>query len=114
MHEYSLVRAMVERVEAAVRENKAKGVHRLRVSVGELSGVEPELFRSAYEVFREGTVCAKASLDVTLVRARYTCPNCGRAFEPGEVLRCAGCDRAAHLNAGSDELLLESIELEVP
>jgi len=114
MHEYSLVQALMSRVEAAAREKNATRVHRLKVSVGELSGVEPELFRSAYEVFRAGTLCQGAELEIVKVAARFACPGCGEELGRGEVLRCARCDRPARLAPGSDELLLESVELEVP
>ncbi len=40
MHEYSIVQALVERVDAEARARGATAVHRLSVSIGELSGVE--------------------------------------------------------------------------
>ena len=58
MHEYSLVEALVTRVEEEARKRNALAVHKLSVRVGELSGVDPELFQTAYETFRAGTICA--------------------------------------------------------
>src|SRR5512142_2548729 len=114
MHEYSLVEALVRRVEEEARRREAVAVHGLKVTVGELAGVDPELFRTAYETFRAGTVCAHAALDLTTVPARWTCPGCRKTFARGDVLRCAGCDRPARLDERSDALLLEAIDLEVP
>ena len=54
MHEYSLVAAMVDRVEKEARERSAVAVHRLGVRIGALSGVEPELFASAFTLCRQG------------------------------------------------------------
>ena len=114
MHEYSLVDGLVRRVEEEARRRGALAVHGVRVAVGELSGVDPGLFRTAYETFRAGTVCAGAALELQVLPARYRCPGCGRAFERGEALRCGACDRPAALDPNSDALLLEAIDLEVP
>ncbi|HEX9052632.1 MAG TPA: hydrogenase maturation nickel metallochaperone HypA [Anaeromyxobacter sp.] len=114
MHEYSLVQSLVERVEREARARGAIAVHRLSVRVGELSGVDPELFRTAYETFREGTICARAPLAVTTVAASWSCPECGRQILRGAILRCPACDAPARLDDGGDALTLDGIELEVP
>ncbi len=114
MHEYSLVQSLVERVEEEARRRGALAVHRLSVRVGELSGVDPELFRTAYETFREGTICARAPLALTSVAATWSCPRCARPIPRGAVLRCAACDAPARLDDGGDALTLDAIELEVP
>jgi hydrogenase nickel incorporation protein HypA/HybF len=114
MHEYSLVQSLVGRVEQEVRSRGAVAVHRVSVTVGELAGVEPDLFRTAYELFRAGTACERAALELISYPARWTCPGCGATFERGEVLRCRRCDRPAQMDERSGALLLERIELEVP
>ena len=62
MHEYSLVQAMMRRVEEEARAHNARSVHRVQVRIGQLSGVEADLFASAYELLRPGTLCAGAEL----------------------------------------------------
>ncbi len=114
MHEYSLVQSLVERVEQEARKRGAIAVHRLSVRVGELSGVDPELFRTAYETFREGTICAKAPLALTSVAASWSCPRCAKPIARGGILRCAACEVPARLDDGGDALTLDGIELEVP
>ena len=114
MHEYSLVEALVRRVEAEAASRKATAVHRLKVSLGELSGVDPELFRTAYETFRAGTLCAETPLELVTVPATWACPRCGAEIARGAALRCAPCGLPARLSEKADALLLESLELEVP
>jgi hydrogenase nickel incorporation protein HypA/HybF len=114
MHEYSLVESLVQRVEQEARQRGAIAVHGLSVRVGELSGVDPELFRTAYETFREGTICARAPLTLARVAASWSCPRCARPIPRGAVLRCATCDVPARLDDGGDALTLDGIELEVP
>jgi hydrogenase nickel incorporation protein HypA/HybF len=114
MHEYSLVQSLVERVEREARARSAVAVHRLAVRVGELSGVDPELFRTAYETFRAGTICASAPLALTTVAASWSCPRCARPIARGAALRCPDCDVPARLDDGGDALTLDAIDLEVP
>lgn len=113
MHEYSIVQALIERVDTEVRARGATGVHRLTVRIGELSGVEAELLSTAYDTFRERTVCERAELDLEIVPARWACPDCGGAIARGAVLTCPSCAMPARLVQG-DEIRLDRIEMEVP
>ncbi|QQR74977.1 MAG: hydrogenase maturation nickel metallochaperone HypA [Holophagales bacterium] len=113
MHEYSLIQALLERVDAAARQHGATRVERLRVRVGELAGVERELLASAFELARLGSCCAAAELELVDAPARWECGRCGREIPRGGVLRCGECGAPARL-AGGDEIVLERIEMEVP
>lgn len=113
MHEYSIVQALVERVDAEARARRATAVHRLSVRIGELSGVEVELLTTAYATFRERTICEGAELTVQMVPARWECPGCGRAIARGDLLTCPTCAVPARLAEG-DEIMLDRIEMEVP
>jgi hydrogenase nickel incorporation protein HypA/HybF len=114
MHEYSLVEALIRRVEEEARRRSAIAVHGLKVSLGELAGVDPELFQTAFDTFREGTVCAKTTLEVVHYPARWECPRCGKTFARGDVLRCEVCGEPARLTPKSDALLLDEIDMEIP
>jgi hydrogenase nickel incorporation protein HypA/HybF len=114
MHEYSLVQALVRRVEDEARQRHATAIHGVKVSLGELSGVEPDLFQTAFELFRAGTFCENATLDIVRYPASWGCRKCGRTFAQGDVLRCPTCDLPARLTEKSEALLLESIDMEVP
>jgi len=112
MHEYSIVASLVERVQREVEARPGAQVRKLHVRIGELAGVEVDLLRTAYETFRERTVCDGAELAIAKVAAAWRCPRCDRALAAGGILRCPGCGRAAQLAAG-DEIILDRIEMEV-
>ncbi len=114
MHEYSLVQALVDRVGAEAQSRRAVAVHRVVVSVGELSGVDPELLATAYQTFRAGTGCERAELEIRRVEAAWACPACSRPLPRGAPLACPECGRPAELPPGAGEILLERIEMEVP
>lgn len=112
MHEYSIVSALVSQVEDQARKHVAPQVLAVRVRIGELAGVETELLRTAWELFREGSLCAGAELVVEPEPARWGCPGCGDAIAAGSRLRCPRCALPARLLEG-DALVLERIEMEV-
>jgi hydrogenase nickel incorporation protein HypA/HybF len=112
VHEYSIIQSLVRRVEIEALQRHALSVGRIRIALGELSGVDPELLASAYEVFRERTICEGAPMEIRSVPALWECSGCGRPFARGEILQCPVCRRQARLASG-DEIILEQIEMEV-
>jgi hydrogenase nickel incorporation protein HypA/HybF len=112
MHEYSIVQALVDSVEAVARPHAGANVHHLYVQIGDLAGVDCDLLQTAYDTFRFGTICADAPMTIERVPARWECPQCHAPFAPGTVLRCSVCSEPARLAAG-DEILLRRVEMEV-
>jgi hydrogenase nickel incorporation protein HypA/HybF len=113
MHEYSIVEALIDRVRAESEAHGGSHVVRLWVRIGEMSGVDPGLLATAYETFRERSVCADAALEIRRVPARWSCPRCASDVPPGHALRCTSCSTPARLSEG-DEIVLDRIEMEVP
>jgi hydrogenase nickel incorporation protein HypA/HybF len=112
VHEYSIASALLEQVGLQAKRHAATEVLRVQVRVGEASGVEPALLRTAWELVREGTLCGSAVLDLERVPLRWACPVCEAGAAAGEALRCRDCGTPLRLVAGQ-ELLLERIEMEV-
>ncbi|MGB5702586.1 MAG: hydrogenase maturation nickel metallochaperone HypA [Polyangiales bacterium] len=113
MHEYSIVASLIDRVQEEATAHGGVRVHRLHVKIGELAGVELDLLKTAFDTFRERTICEGAELTINTVAPTWACPSCKRNVERGSVLRCETCDRPARMIQG-DEIILERIEMEAP
>jgi hydrogenase nickel incorporation protein HypA/HybF len=111
MHEYSIVSALVDQVEASARLHPDAFVTRVHVAIGELAGVDVGLLATAFETFRAKTVCDRAELAIEARPARWCCPKCKAVIPRGAVLRCEACAAPARLVSG-DEIVLQRIELE--
>ncbi len=111
MHEYSIVQSLIERIEREVAAHKAARVVRVHVKLGELSGVDATLLATAYETFRDRTVCEAAPMVLDRVAPEWRCVRCDRALQ--NRLRCDACGGPGKLTSG-DEIVLQRIEMEVP
>lgn len=112
MHEYSIVQALIDRVEKEAASREAIAVHKLSVRIGELSGVETTLLHTAFMTFREETICRNAELEINAIEALWACPKCNAPIVKGGPLRCGSCGSPATLCQG-DEIMLDQIEMEV-
>jgi hydrogenase nickel incorporation protein HypA/HybF len=112
MHELAVCQALLDEVQRIAREKHAERVAAVRVRVGALAGVEPELLRRAYEVARAGTLAEGAALDIEDAPVRVYCPRC-RTESAARVQRlvCGACGEWRTEVVAGDELLLMSVEL---
>ena len=115
MHELAVCQALVEQVSDIVRQQGAVSASRLKVKVGPLSGVVAEFLLSAFPLAAAGTCAEGAELDIILAPVQVRCQTCGAMTDaqPNRLL-CGSCgDWHTQLIAG-DELILESVELQLP
>jgi hydrogenase nickel incorporation protein HypA/HybF len=113
MHELALCQALIEQVERVARQNAARRVVSITVSVGPLSGAEPKLLEHAYTVAAAGTVAEEAILVVETVAVRVRCRGCRAETEvaPNRLV-CGSCqDWQVDVIAG-DEMVLQRVEIE--
>lgn len=115
MHELSIAEAMIETAIAAAHAAGGGRIVRLRVRVGELSGVDPDALSFAFPVVARGTPAEAAQLEVLRCEARIQCRRCG-APTSGELLnfRCAQCGCESAQIVDGRQLCLESLEIEAP
>lgn len=113
MHEASLVDALFDQVDGTMAAHPSGRVRLLRVRIGELAGVEPELFRTAFEVLRGERGHEQATLELVHEDAVWSCVSCAARVARGSVLRCEACGGGVALASGGG-IILDRIELEVP
>ena len=113
MHELSLCQSMLLQVETIAAQHQAKQVSMVKVQIGPLSGIEPQLLSQAFPLASAGTVAAEAELVMETLPVRIQCRSCGKQSEvAANKLVCNHCgDWQTQLLSG-DEMLLASVELE--
>ncbi len=97
MHEFSIVSSLLNMCEKNAEQNKAKKVTKVEVKIGKLSGVEPHLLETAFDTFKEKTICHDAEFlmhiqdlvvgcrkcdeESVLEQNTFVCPKCGGDVE---------------------------------
>lgn len=114
MHELALAQGILEAAEEALaRAGRPQArVTKVRVRVGEVSGVQGELLANAFLFARTGTPLAGAELAVENVAASFRCGSCRKTcHRPTSEGVCPGCGgRDLELTAGRE---LDVVELEL-
>ncbi len=94
----------------ATRQHGAGRIESVRVAVGELTAVEPELLRFAWEAVVAGGPHAGSELEVVWCRATQRCSRCGdvEGRTAGSWLRiCPGCGSPLEVSGGDELDVLE-------
>lgn len=112
MHELSICQALVSQVEVIARARQAR-ICRVRIGIGPLSGVEPQLIESAYPLACAGTGAEGSQLAIEHTAIRVRCSACGaETAAAANRLVCASCGDWHTALLSGDELLLLSVDLE--
>ena len=113
MHELAVAQALVEQVDAVIDQHGATKASLVRVRIGPLAGVVPELLASAFPLAAAGSRMEHAQLDFTHAPITVHCQTCGADTEAAmNRLICGACGDWHTRIVSGDELLLESVELE--
>jgi hydrogenase nickel incorporation protein HypA/HybF len=94
----------------AVRDHGPGRLDAVRVAVGELSAVEPDLLSYAWEALTAEGPDAGARLEVVWCPADQRCQNCGEVKQRGEgswLRLCPDCGMPLELRGGEELDVLE-------
>jgi hydrogenase nickel incorporation protein HypA/HybF len=93
MHELSMMCALVEQVEDIAVQQCFDRVYEIRLSVGELSGVEPASLEFCFSEATQGSVLSGAKLILQPVGVELSCLTCGEVSRPSDIseLVCSHC-----------------------
>lgn len=113
MHEYSIVQSLLDMCEEHARLNDATKITKVLVKIGKLSGVEPHLLESAFETFKEKTVCEGAEFVMHIQGVVIECRSCLARSELAENhFKCPKCGSTDIAITDGEEMYLMSLEME--
>ena len=113
MHEYSVVQSLLESCEEHARVNEASKITKVVVKIGVLSGVEPELLKTAFDTFKEQTVCDGADFILNIQKLQIECLECDTVsiLEKHEF-SCPKCQSTNIKVTDGEDMYLMSLEME--
>lgn len=113
MHELGIAQEVLRIVETNAAEHGEGRVTLLRLSVGEMSGVEPEALRFALEVCARDTRAAGMRVEIKTVPTIAQCRDCRAEwdFQAGRI-ECPTCGKTHIALQGGEDLRVDSFEME--
>ena len=114
MHELSIVEALIDQVKSELDRTGQQGrVLRLELSIGRLSGVNPDSIRFAFGLIGAGTLLGDAEIVIEEPKAVCHCHVCHTRTELDDlVVECPRCAATEITIEGGREMVLQSIEIE--
>lgn len=113
MHELSIALSLMEQMEQEAAKHGG-AVRSVQVRIGDLSGVDCEALRFAWEIARAGTPFAKTELEIEEVPLLVRCPQCGETHEAEMfAIACPRCVTPEQEILTGRELELRSMEMEM-
>lgn len=112
MHEYSIVQSLLNSCEEHVVENNASSVSKVVVKIGVMSGVEPDLLQTAFDTFKEATVCENAEFVINIQNVIILCTECKTEKVLQELeYKCDNCGSINVEVVDGEEMYLMQLEL---
>ncbi|GGD42830.1 putative hydrogenase nickel incorporation protein HypA [Malaciobacter pacificus] len=113
MHEYSIVQSLLESCEEHAKANDASKVTKVVVKIGVLSGVEPDLLKTAFDTFKEQTVCDGADFVMNIQKVQILCHDCSKTstLDKNEF-SCPSCNSVNVKVEDGEDMYLMSLEMQ--
>ena len=113
MHEYSVVQALLNQCEEVAAQNDATKISKVITKIGVMSGIEIHLLQTAFDTFKEGTICDSAEFIIHEQKLKLECKECGNIFEVDEVrYYCVKCESLKVKVLDGEDMYLMSLEME--
>jgi hydrogenase nickel incorporation protein HypA/HybF len=114
MHELSIAQSIAEAVEVKAVECTAARVKRVRLRIGEASGIVVDSLAFCFEMVASLTpILEGACLSIDCVPHRAYCRNCDREFHVTNfVARCPTCEEWSTEVVSGNELEILDMEIE--
>ncbi len=118
MHELGIMTGVLDAVETSAKQAGATRVLKVSLSVGEMTEAIEDALRFAFEALseqQEHALCADAELEITMIRPRSRCLECGAEYEHDRFhMLCLECGSFATELVAGRELQIDSIEVDIP
>jgi len=112
VHELSLCDDLLSQVVAIATQHQAESVESITVNLGKLSGIEPSLLDTAFNLLKAGTVAEHAELIIQQSPVIVSCTQCNTQAEvAANRLLCPTCGNTDTVLISGDEMILASVAL---
>lgn len=114
MHEYSIVQSLLDSCDENARANNATKVMKVVIKIGVMSGVEPNLLQTAFDTFKEKTICEDAEFVINMQPVVVLCRTCSSESTLENLeYHCPKCESTELDIIDGEEMYLMQLELNI-
>jgi hydrogenase nickel incorporation protein HypA/HybF len=111
MHEFSVIKNIIDIIDDTIKEKGIAKVTRVKLLIGKMRQIVPEVMQFAFEEETKGTLIENAQLVMEFKSIIMKCNRCSDKFEVLDNLYfCEKCQCADLSIVQGQELIIESIE----
>ena len=111
MHELSVIRNILDIVDDTVKENGLKNVSKVRLLIGKMRQIVPEVMQFAFEAATKETLLEKSELEIEFQSIIMKCNKCSNEFKVHQnQYFCDKCQCTDLSIIQGQELIIKSIE----
>lgn len=113
MHELVIVEGILETVIPEVQKHNVSKILKIRLKIGDLSGVVPRCVHEYFDIAAAGTIAEGAKLEIESIPVRIRCSTCGYDGVLGKVrYLCPSCGGTDFRITQGKEYYIENVEAE--
>ena len=114
---------MVNEILKEAKKHNAKKITAVQIKIGELSFLNPEQIRFAFDILTKDTIMEKSTIEIEMVKATVECSSCsyhgpiktltGQTYHfVLPTLQCPNCGKTVRITEGRD-LIINKVTFEV-
>lgn len=113
MHEYSIVQSLIIQCEENAKANDATKVTKVVVKIGVMSGIEPDLLQTAFDTFKQDTICDGCEYIQNIQKVKIKCLKCDTTSElEKKEYCCPKCQGVDIKILDGEDMFLMQLEME--
>jgi hydrogenase nickel incorporation protein HypA/HybF len=113
MHETAIAHDIIKIVEETLRSHPPSCLKTVKVAIGEMIAVVPELLQHAYDSLIFDTPLDNSTLDISIIPISAICQSCQKSFGLNEYdFLCPNCQSANIQVKTGNEFFIKELEVE--
>ena len=113
MHEMGITAGIIASVEDAAKEQGAKKINEVSISIGDLTDIQEFALQFAWEALTPGTMAEGSTLVVNHIPGTSHCSVCDESFEHDKYdLTCPKCNNFVIEPLTGRELQIDTIDID--
>lgn len=110
VHELTIISNIFKIIEDIAKENSLVKINKVKLKVGKLRQLYPEMLQNAFEIVAKDTKAENAVLQIESIPVKMKCRSCDEIFYVDEEYSCQRCGNYSLETLEGDEIIIESIE----